>query len=474
MLQSTIHGAVNGMDIGIFSAIIPSSWEYKPGEIHPETLIKSVLMRGVSVGGGVNENMLYGIGKSANIYGLVEIMTKSIYHSIFKAEEPPVIINDADEPKSSISKSISYSNENYDYSYNLIKYGIFGAALLIRGADVLNSVRQKSTLDIAIAFEVFQEIRDKSHRLLNKIGKTDDGSSALFLAVSKGNQGEVEKLLHSGAKPNAVDKNGWSLLMVAASKGHQGAVDSLLDAGANPNAVCENGWPPLMSAASKGHQGMVDSLLNAGANPNVTGKNGWSPLMRAADKGHQGAVDSLLKAGANPNATDKDGWSPLMCAASTGHQGTVDSLLNAGANPNAADKNGLSPLLRAASKGHQGVVDSLLDAGANQAANKEGWTPLRVAKSAGHQGIVKSLQNADAKQNAADDHARSDAMRTGVREVPAEQESVDICFVQEAPLSPLDDGAFAHEFITESRVEFVGLQTMGTSFDMYTPATPMA
>ena len=166
----------------------------------------------------------------------------------------------------------------------------------------------------------------------------------------------------------------------------------------------------------------------------------WRHLKSAAMLGNQDLVDSLLKSGANPNSADNAGWSPLMAAAEFGHQGAVDSLLKAGANPDAVDNHG--------------------------------YTALESAEIMGHQGIVASLRNADAKHNAADDNARSDVASTGMHEDPAEPASMDICFEQEAPLDPLDDGALAHEFFTESRAELLGQHAMGTSFDMCTQATP--
>ena len=90
-------------------------------------------------------------------------------------------------------------------------------------------------------------------------------------------------------------------------------VQRLLASGASPNARDKGGETPLHEAAWSGNLEVIQVLLAAGASPNARGNDGKTPLHWAALFEELEAVQELLEAGADPNAKDKRGNTPLAC-----------------------------------------------------------------------------------------------------------------------------------------------------------------
>src|SRR5438105_11455478 len=76
-----------------------------------------------------------------------------------------------------------------------------------------------------------------------------DLNARLLEAAKKRDTAQVQKLLGSGANPNAKDKNGWTALIWAASSGSTDNVRALVAKGADVNAKDKTGWTAVMSAA---------------------------------------------------------------------------------------------------------------------------------------------------------------------------------------------------------------------------------
>lgn len=89
-----------------------------------------------------------------------------------------------------------------------------------------------------------------------------DKNQDLIRAVSKGDLGEVTRLLESGADVNGRDRFRWPALVRAAERGDLGLVKVLLDKGADVNTKDENDRTALKIAQEKGFEEVV-ALLRA-------------------------------------------------------------------------------------------------------------------------------------------------------------------------------------------------------------------
>ena len=130
-------------------------------------------------------------------------------------------------------------------------------------------------------------------------------------AVERGNVGKIERLLRSGADPNAIDASGRDAIIAAAWRGREMVVDFLIDKGVDIDTIDLDGRTPLAWAAINGHVSIVEDLLTHGADPNARDDTGSTPLIRAAWNGHFDVTKSLLEGGADPLAQDRQGKTAL-------------------------------------------------------------------------------------------------------------------------------------------------------------------
>jgi len=125
---------------------------------------------------------------------------------------------------------------------------------------------------------------------------------------------QVRTLLHSGADPNAKDRNGKTPLVQAVLEGFFQVIPLLLENGAEVNSHANDGMTPLFWAASLGDVKTVRVLLNKGADVNARNNSGWTPIMSAASLGHAETVRSLLEKHADISVKDKNGNTALLLA----------------------------------------------------------------------------------------------------------------------------------------------------------------
>ncbi|KAI1170064.1 ankyrin repeat-containing domain protein [Nemania sp. FL0916] len=99
-------------------------------------------------------------------------------------------------------------------------------------------------------------------------------------------------------------------------------VDRLLSTGADPNAEVDTNGSTLLHAACKrgtrAGRELVKLLLDHGADPNVSDHDGSTALHQATHMWNIEAVRLLLDHGANVRAQDKDGNTPFQIAARDG------------------------------------------------------------------------------------------------------------------------------------------------------------
>jgi len=122
--------------------------------------------------------------------------------------------------------------------------------------------------------------------------RTDDGSTALWIAALQGHNDVVQKLVQHGADVNACTHDGRSALYAAAYRGHAKVVETLLKAGADPSMKNSDASTPVHMACYEGHSSVVDVFLQAGLDLTLS-SNTVSPLELAQMKNHQKIVAAI-------------------------------------------------------------------------------------------------------------------------------------------------------------------------------------
>jgi len=275
------------------------------------------------------------------------------------------------------------------------------AKLLIDGGAELNatavtrevidrSVQQGSTTPLLLAL---RECHEQMALLLVERGAAIDHESAprgeaLHLAVDRGFERVVARLLALTKRPKWKSPLRCSLLVLAVSRRHTGIVKRLLAAGAPVEPAA------LGAACARGHFALVALLLEAGADVNGQ-RPSDAPLVEAASGGQTKMLQWLLKHGAK---LEKRGAPALHMAANNGHAQTLRYLIRLGVRVNQRDKYGWTPLMTAAWYGNVEAAKVLLSAGADPSlATREGKTSLQMARERGHLRLLSMLEVADRK-----------------------------------------------------------------------------
>jgi ankyrin repeat protein len=258
------------------------------------------------------------------------------------------------------------------------KYGdtaLRNAVLLFNRAEVLKSVNNS----------------DKDATFIAKRMAMQDASEKVHAEI-------VKLLLDKGADVNTKTDNGTTALIEAASRGMTEAVRLLLDRGADANVMATDGDTALRLAKVQGYAEIVQMLEKVGAK---AGEDKNTELIWASHAGNLAAIQALLDQGADVNTKTYDlHETPLMIASLNGHAKAVELLLDRGAVLDWWDTNGTTSLMKASQNGDIELVRLLLDRGAfiNKLSDK-GWSSLRKAASRCHIEVVKLLldRGADAK-----------------------------------------------------------------------------
>ena len=158
--------------------------------------------------------------------------------------------------------------------------------------------------------------------------KNAEGNSALTLAVAAADKPAVNYLLEQGPELETRTKDkGSTALLLAVEKGNLDIARLLLEKGADIHAKRTDDWKDstLTLACSNGDEAMVKLLLNGGADVNSSNRRGPA-IVLAAEKGHTGVVKLLLAMGAKVTVKDWEGFTPRQVASRGGHEGVVDLL----------------------------------------------------------------------------------------------------------------------------------------------------
>jgi ankyrin repeat protein len=104
-------------------------------------------------------------------------------------------------------------------------------------------------------------------------------------------------LLAAGAAVDRADNDGFTALYAAVEKGQVEAIRVLLAAGAEVDHAC-NDCTALHAAAQDGYVEAIRVLVEAGANINRADSAGQTPLAAARAYDHAAAAQALVQAGA--------------------------------------------------------------------------------------------------------------------------------------------------------------------------------
>ena len=196
----------------------------------------------------------------------------------------------------------------------------------------------------------------------------------LTRAIENGDWHIVQMLLERG-RPDleATAPAGETALYAAVSKGDEKLVELLLNYGADARAKPPGGEPALYKATSKGSTKIVRMLLECDhIDVDATPPGGSPSLYRAYEKGFSQIMELLLKKGSNPNLKPPGGATAMYKAAAKGDISTVRMMLEYGADPDDTPPGGNTSLYNAASKGQEEIARVLLDYGADVAKKASG------------------------------------------------------------------------------------------------------
>ena len=191
-----------------------------------------------------------------------------------------------------------------------------------------------------------------------------NGTTPLYLAVTKGSGGMVEELLNHSRDAKALVNTptavGSTSLMAACEQGNPAIVEQLLAAGADATtaARCKDGSSatPLYVASQHGYTPIVELLLatfgNCGSGVlDLPCTDGATALHVASQHRHTRIVEALLSSGAQVNVRTTAGSSPLLLAAAQGNAEVIAMLCAHSADPDYEAPDGQTPLIAACQAG---------------------------------------------------------------------------------------------------------------------------
>ncbi|XP_067094486.1 NF-kappa-B inhibitor epsilon [Osmerus mordax] len=221
----------------------------------------------------------------------------------------------------------------------------------------------------------------------------EDGDTALHIAVVKGEEGLVYRLIHlltlAHKDLDTYNNLRQTPLHLAVITHQAKLVEALLRAGADHAALDRCGQTSLHLCCEHSQQACLSVLLSQALpsrSPSlcleIRNFEGLTPLHLAVQGGHVELARLLLDAGASINAMDnKSGQSPLMHAVENHNADMVHFLIENACDVNSQSYSGNTALHVACGRGQVDTVRLLMKNGADSSLkNYHNDTPVMVAK----------------------------------------------------------------------------------------------
>jgi uncharacterized protein len=141
-----------------------------------------------------------------------------------------------------------------------------------------------------------------------------NGELSVFEAAAFGRDERLAEILRDDpTQARAFSDDGFTALHLAVFGRQEAAARVLLESGADPNVLATSSFarvPPLGTAAFVQSAALARLLLDHGADPNRPGEGGFTPLHAAAQNGDEELARLLLERGADRSAAAEDGRRP--------------------------------------------------------------------------------------------------------------------------------------------------------------------
>jgi len=141
-----------------------------------------------------------------------------------------------------------------------------------------------------------------------------DDELTVFEAAAFGRTEQLGRILDDDPdQARALSDDGFTALHLAIFGGQEEAMRLLLERGADPNAISTSDiakLPPLGTAAFVRSVPLAGVLLDSGADPNGRGEGGFTALHSAAQNEDEELARLLLERGADPSLAADDGRRP--------------------------------------------------------------------------------------------------------------------------------------------------------------------
>jgi uncharacterized protein len=156
---------------------------------------------------------------------------------------------------------------------------------------------------------LYQGDEQKARELLGS-----DDELTVFEAAAFGRTERLGRILDDDqSQASAFSDDGFTALHLAIFGGQEDSMRLLLERGADPNVLSTSDIakvPPLGTAAFVRSVPLARLLLDSGADPNGRGEGGFTALHSAAENDDEELARLLLERGADPSLAADDGRKP--------------------------------------------------------------------------------------------------------------------------------------------------------------------
>jgi ankyrin repeat protein len=189
------------------------------------------------------------------------------------------------------------------------------------GFTPLHHAAQAGHIDAVVC--LMELIKDSAKQRATVNAASQDGTTPLMAAMSRGHENVVRMLLSLGAEVSAARTGGARVIHLAAMAGTPELIALVCaaakDESAEVNAPSDVGFP-LHWAAAAHNPGIITELIKHGAKPDEPNADGVRPLSMAAASGDDKTVAALLDSGkCDTMAASPDGTTALFASAAAGH-----------------------------------------------------------------------------------------------------------------------------------------------------------